>query len=64
VLYLREVFPEHQWTRREIAEFCGSSTPTVIRTLAKFEAEGILRQHGRKIEIVRREALLELAAID
>lgn len=62
VVYLRERFPEHQWTRREIAEFCGSTTPTVIRTLAKFEADGIIRQVGRNIEISKREALLELAA--
>lgn len=61
LIYLRERFPEHQWTRREIAEFCGSTTPTVIRTLAKFEEEGIIRQVGRTIEISKRDALLELA---
>jgi CRP-like cAMP-binding protein len=64
VLYLREMFPDHQWTRREIAEFCGSTTPTVIRTLTKFEAEGLIRQNGRKIEITKRDGLLELAGAE
>lgn len=61
IVYLRERFPQHQWTRREIAEFCGSTTPTVIRTLAKFEEKGLIRQIGRNIEISNRRALLELA---
>lgn len=62
LLYLYERFPEHQWTRREIAEFCGSTTPTVIRTLAKLEAQGIILQTGRKIEILKKGVLLELTA--
>jgi CRP-like cAMP-binding protein len=64
VLYLKELFPEHQWTRKEIADFCCSTTPTVSRTLASFEASGFIRQIGRKIEIIKREPLLELAASD
>jgi len=61
ILFLKTRYPEHQWTRREIAEFCGSTTPTVIRTLAKLEAEGIIRQEGRIIEILKRATLLQLA---
>ena len=64
VLYLRERFPEHQWTRREIAEFCGSTTPTVIRMLARLEADGIVKQVGRKIEILDRDALKRRAFND
>ncbi len=62
VLYLKERFPEHMWTRREIAEFCGSTTPTVIRALKKLETDGIIQQAGRTIKILKREALLDLAA--
>lgn len=62
IIYLKERFPEHQWTRREIAEFCSSTTPTVIRTLAKFQADGLIRQTGRKIEILKRQPLLDLAS--
>lgn len=64
VLYLRERFPDHKWTRREIAEYCGSTTATVIRTLAKLEIEGIIRQVGRVIEITDRRKLLALAAVE
>ncbi len=64
VLYLRERFPEHQWTRREIAEFCGSTTPTVIRALSRLQTEGIVRQNGRKIEILNRQALIDLAGVE
>ncbi|MEZ4749505.1 MAG: Crp/Fnr family transcriptional regulator [Bdellovibrionota bacterium] len=62
LLYLKAVHPAHSWTRREIADFCGTTTETVIRTLAAFEAEGLIRQKGRKIDIVQREALLECAS--
>jgi hypothetical protein len=36
----------------------------VIRRLAKFEAEGIIRQIGRNIEVLKRAVLLDLAALD
>ena len=64
VLYLQEIHPNHQWTRREIAEFCGSTTPTVIRTLARFEQDGVIAQSGRKIEVRDRQRLVDLAAVD
>lgn len=64
VLYLKELYPEHQWTRKEIADFCCSTTPTVSRTLASFEAAGYIRQTGRKIEITKRDPLVELAATE
>jgi CRP-like cAMP-binding protein len=64
VLYLKERFPEHKWTRKEIAEFCGSTTATVIRILARFEDEGIIHQAGRNIEIKNRPKLLALATVE
>ncbi|MCB9253750.1 MAG: Crp/Fnr family transcriptional regulator [Bdellovibrionaceae bacterium] len=62
LLYLKAAHPEHNWTRREIADFCGTTTESVIRTLAAFEAEGLIRQKGRHIDILQREALLECAS--
>jgi CRP-like cAMP-binding protein len=62
IIYLQERFPEHQWTRREIAEFCSSTTSTVIRTLGRFQDSGLIRQTGRKIEILDKEGLLDLAS--
>ena len=60
ILYLKEMHPDHLWTRREIAEFCSSTTPTVIRSLAKLEQMQLIQQSGRKIHIVDKEALKKL----
>ncbi len=58
VVYLKELHPEYYWTRQEIADFCGTTTPTVIRTLAKFVDEGLLQQEGREIIIIDKKRLL------
>lgn len=58
VVYLKELHPTYDWTRQEIADFCGTTTPTVIRTLARFEEEGLVQQQGREIVILNRDALL------
>ncbi|MFS4457785.1 Crp/Fnr family transcriptional regulator [Bdellovibrio sp. HCB2-146] len=58
VVYLKELHPSYDWTRQEIADFCGTTTATVIRTLARFVDEGLIQQEGREIRILNREALL------
>lgn len=58
IIYLKEVFPTHNWTRQEIADFCGSTAATVIRTMAKFEDEGLITQNGREFQIVDKDSLL------
>lgn len=58
VVYLKELHPKYEWTRQEIADFCGSTTPTVIRTLAKFVDDGLIEQRGREIVILNRDLLL------
>lgn len=60
VIYLKERYGDHRWTRAEIASFCGSTVSTVIKTLAKFEDEGWIEQKGREILIRNRAALLDL----
>lgn len=60
IIYLKELHPNHSWTRQEIADFCGSTAATVIRTLAKFEEEGLISQNGREFTILKREGLLNL----
>lgn len=60
LVYFKELHPTHVWTRQEIADFCGTTTPTVIRTLAGFVEEGWIVQEGREIQIMNREALLSL----
>lgn len=58
ILYLKELKPDHVWTRQEIADYCGSTAATVIRTLAYFENQKWIAQEGRAIIIQNREALL------
>lgn len=59
IVYLTELKEDHPWTREEIAKFCASTTPTVIRALGSLEDEGLIEQRGRKILIKNREKLLQ-----
>jgi CRP-like cAMP-binding protein len=61
LIYLKEVHPDHKWTRSEIANFCASTGPTVIRGLAVLEKQGLISQKGRAIEIIDRNKLLQFA---
>lgn len=60
LVYLKDLHPEHRWTRQEIANFCASTTSTIIKALAQLETKGLIRQEGRDIEIVDRQGLIEL----
>lgn len=60
LVYLKELHPDHQWTRQEIANFTASTAPTVIKTLAELENLGLIRQDGRSIEILNRDGLIAL----
>jgi CRP-like cAMP-binding protein len=60
LVYLKDLHPEHNWTRQEIANFCASTVSTVIKALAAIEEKGLIRQDGRSINIVDREGLIHL----
>lgn len=60
IVYLKDIHPEHNWTRQEIANFCASTVSTVIKTLAELEELGFIRQEGRSIQILNRESLIAL----
>ena len=60
IIYLKELHPDHNWTRQEIANFCASTVSTIIKTMAELESMGHISQIGRAIEILDREALLNL----
>lgn len=60
LLFLQDNFAHQQWTRREIAQWAGTTPETVIRTLAAFEKEGLIDQKdGRSIRILSKEKLKE-----
>jgi CRP-like cAMP-binding protein len=63
LLMLRERFREKAWTRKDIAEWAGTTPETVIRTLGDFESQGIVELKGRQIKIVDRPKLLAMARI-
>lgn len=58
LVYLLEEYPEHLWTKQEIAEYIGSSTPTIFRVLAQFEDQGLIEIKRRQIVIKNRLKLL------
>lgn len=60
VVYLKELHPDHPWTRQEIANFCASTVSTIIKALAELEELGHIQQEGRSIKILNRDALIAL----
>lgn len=60
VIYLKDLHPEHNWTRQEIANFCASTVSTVIKALAELEEMGLIEQSGRSITVLNRDGLIAL----
>lgn len=60
LVYLKDLHPQHKWTRQEIANFTASTTSTIIKALSQLEQRGMIRQEGRSIEILDRAALIAL----
>jgi len=60
LIYLKELHPEHQWTRQEIANFTASTVSTIIKAMAELEDMGLILQNGRAIQILDRDKLLKL----
>lgn len=61
LLFLNEKFSNSSWTRKEIAEWAGTTTETVIRTLAVFEKEGIISQNYKNFSVLNSLKLQEKA---
>ncbi len=58
LLFLQDNFQNQAWTRREIAQWAGTTPETVIRTLAQFEKEGLINQKdGRQIRVISEDGL-------
>lgn len=60
LLLFKKLYADRLWTRTEIANFCGSRTPTVITALGELENMSIIRQQRREIEVIDEEALVKL----
>lgn len=61
IVFLKELHPDHKWTRQEIANFCASTASTVIKAMAELEQMKLISQDSRDITILDREGLLELS---
>ncbi len=61
LLALAEKYGETRISRTDLAEMAGISTETAIRTLGEFEERGLILLRRRKIAIVDRAGLEELA---
>ncbi|NUN05147.1 MAG: Crp/Fnr family transcriptional regulator [Bdellovibrio sp.] len=60
LIYLKDLHPDHNWTRQEIANFCASTASTVIKAMAELEDLGLIRQEGRVIHVLDRDGLIAL----
>ncbi|MCK6599626.1 MAG: helix-turn-helix domain-containing protein, partial [Bdellovibrionaceae bacterium] len=61
ILFLQDHFKDQLWTRKEIAQWAGTTPETVMRTLSQFEKEGLIDQSGRRIIIIKRDKIQEKA---
>jgi CRP-like cAMP-binding protein len=60
LIFLQDHFTHENWTRKEIAEWAGTTPETVIRTLAQFEQEGYIDQsQGRAIKLINKQKLID-----
>lgn len=57
LLFLHEHFQDQQWTRREIAQWAGTTPETVMRTLSQFEKDGLIESRGRAYHILDHQKL-------
>ncbi|MNE98571.1 fumarate/nitrate reduction transcriptional regulator [compost metagenome] len=48
-------------SREDLANFVGTATETLIRLLKDFKEEGLIDTQTRKIFIVKREEIIQLA---
>jgi CRP-like cAMP-binding protein len=57
---LKDLHPDHNWTRQEIANFCASTVSTVIKALSELEELNLIKQDGRSIQVLNRDGLIAL----
>jgi CRP/FNR family transcriptional regulator len=63
LVLLNDIYEEEMinLTREDLANFVGTATETLIRLLKDFKDENLVRTHARKIEILDKEGLLQIA---
>ncbi|MDG1332515.1 MAG: Crp/Fnr family transcriptional regulator [Crocinitomicaceae bacterium] len=63
LLILDDIYAEDfiNLSREDLANFVGTATETLIRLLKDFKDEGLVKTHVRKIEVLDKEGLIQLA---
>lgn len=63
VLLLKKCAPASNWTRKDIADWAGTTPETVMRILAQFESKKLIEQNGRSIKILDHQGLCRTAIL-
>lgn len=51
LVYLKLRYPDHKWTRKEIAEYSATTLETVTRIMTQLTQDGTIIKNGRDFEI-------------
>lgn len=58
LIYFKLKYPEKVWTRKEIADFSGSTYETVTRVMTELNAQNLITKEGRDFSIIDTDSLL------
>jgi CRP-like cAMP-binding protein len=61
LIYLKHKYPEKIWTRKEVADFSGSTLETVTRVMTILDKESLISKDGRDFSINSDQDLLEFS---
>lgn len=59
LVFLKLKYPDHIWTRKEVAEFSSSTFESVARTMTKLNDLGLISKEGRDFILNDAQAVLE-----
>lgn len=60
LVYLKLKYPDQVWTRKEIAEYSGTTFETVTRVMTNLEGKGLIQKSGRDFKLLDPEKLLKV----
>ncbi len=53
LLFLKFKYPEHTWSRKDIAQYSGTTIETVTREIKNLEEKKIIKKEGKKILLLK-----------
>lgn len=59
LIYLKNKYSNQVWTRKEIAEYTGSTPETVTRVMTSLEDAGLIEKKGRDFNILDEDKILD-----